>query len=325
MREITLRTNARGEECWIAVKGGKGSGVGGDVFHLHQHATGAGFLETRDELRKIAFGRDFESGAKYQCVPTAERDALAEQRREEEALQAEFRRAAVYKQYKQTNDQPNAFLASRGIDEQTLAETKWRTDRHGNAVFPHVREDGKFTGFERKHEGPALFSKSQRGVYIANLSCANPERIKVAEGGLDALSLYQLDTPEQRARTLYVSSGGNPAEDTARALRGLANRTGVRQVDLVYDQDDAGTRHTEVLKQLLAEQAPGLQVADRRDDYRMTEGEDPNDLLLRRHQQSQPPQAVPEQQDENPQSQAAPKPATAEEEMQETAAHRRSM
>ncbi|UUY09004.1 relaxase domain-containing protein [Pseudomonas sp. J452] len=325
MREITLRTNARGEECWIAVKGGKGSGVGGDVFHLHQHATGAGFLETRDELRKIAFGRDFESGAKYQCVPTAERDAQAEQRREQEALQAEFRRAVAYKQYKQTNDQSNAFLASRGIDEQTLAETKWRTDRHGNAVFPHVREDGKFTGFERKHDGPALFSKSQRGVYIANPGCTNPERIKVTEGGLDALSLYQLDTPEQRARTLYVSSGGNPAEDTARALRGLANRTGVRQVDLVYDQDDAGTRHTEVLKQLLAEQAPGLQVADHRDDYRMTEGEDPNDLLLRCHQESQPPQAVPEQQDESPQSQAAPKPATAEEEMQETAAHRRSM
>lgn len=325
MREITLRTNSRGEESWVAVKGGSGSGLGGDVFHLHQHATDTSFLETRDELRKIAFGRDFESGTRYKGVSTAERAALAEQRREQEALQAEFRRAAAYKQYQQANDQPNAFLASRGIDEQTLGETKWRTDRHGNAVFAHIREDGKFTGYERKKAGPPLFSKSARGVYVANPNCPNPERIKVAEGGLDAISLYQLDTPEQRARTLYVSSGGNPAEDTARALRGLAGRTGVRQVDLVYDRDDAGTRHTEVLKQLLAEQAPGLQVADRRDDYRMTEGEDPNDLLLRRHQQSQPPQAVPEQQDEIPQSQAVPKPATVEEEMQETAAHWRSM
>jgi len=323
MREITLRINARGEESWIAVKGGSGSGLGGDVFHLHQHATGASFLETRDELRKIASGRDFESGIKHQGTSTAERAALAEQRREREALHAEFRRAAAYKQYKQTSDHPNAFLASRGIDEQTLAETKWRTDRHGNAVFPHIREDGKFTGFERKQDGPALFSKSERGVYIANPGCEVPERIKVAEGGLDALSLYQLDTPEQRARTLYVSSGGNPADDTARALRGLADRTGARQVDLVYDRDEAGTRHTEALKQLLAEQTPGLQVSDRRGDYRMTEGEDPNDLLRRK--QSQPQQAVPDQQAESPQPPVAPKPATLEEVAQETPAQRRSM
>ncbi|MBE7373214.1 MobF family relaxase [Pseudomonas lopnurensis] len=323
MHEITLKSNARGEPSWVATKAGKGSGVGGDVFHLHQHATGASFLETRDELRKIAFGRDFESGIKYQGTPTAERAALAGQRREQEALQAEFRRAAAFKQYRQTTDQPNAFLASRGISEQALAETKWRTDRHGSAVFPHVREDGKFTGFERKQDGPALFSKSERGIYIANPSCVNPERIKVAEGGLDALSLYQLDTPEQRARTLYVSSGGNPADDTSRALRGLADRTVARQVDLVYDQDDAGTRHTEALKQLLAEQAPNLQVADRREDYKMADGEDPNDLL--RRQQSQPQQAESDQQAEAPQPPVAPKPAAVEEETQETPAQRRSM
>ena len=286
MREITLRVNARGEPSWIAVKGGAGSGLGGDVFHLHQHATGQSFFETRDELRKIAFGRDFEAGAQYQTAPTAERAARAEQLRQQEALQTEFRRAAAYKQYKQTSDHPNAFLISRGIDEQTLATTKWRTDRHGNAVFPHIREDGKFTGFERKKDGPALYSKSERGIYVANPNCPNPERIKVAEGGTDALSLYQMDTLEQRARTLYVSSGGNPADDTTRALRGLANRTGARQVDLVYDRDDAGTRHIEALTQLLAEQAPDLQVADRRDDYKMAEGEDPNDLLQR--QQNKP-------------------------------------
>ena len=158
-----------------------------------------------------------------------------------------------------------------------------------------------WVNFPSAPTGPALFSKSERGVYIANPSCENPKRIKVAEGGLDALSLYQLDTPEQRARTLYVSSGGNPADDTARALRGLANRTGARQVDLVYDRDEAGSRHTEALKQLLAEQAPDLQVADRRDDYKMAEGEDPNDLL--RRQQIKPAQVTPDrdQQEKIPQ------------------------
>ena len=301
MREITLKPNAKCEPSWVATKAGAGSGLGGDVFHLHQRSTGQSFLETRDELRKVAFNKDFEAGARYQGMSTAERDAKVQARIEAEALKKELRRRKAYEKYQETTAEPNRFLLARGITEQTLAETKSRTDRHGNAVFPHVREDGKFTGFERKQDGPALFSKSERGVYIANPSCENPKRIKVAEGGLDALSLYQLDTPEQRARTLYVSSGGNPADDTARALRGLANRTGARQVDLVYDRDEAGSRHTEALKQLLAEQAPDLQVADRRDDYKMAEGEDPNDLL--RRQQIKPAQVTPDrdQQEKIPQ------------------------
>lgn len=291
MREITLKPNAKGEPSWVATKAGMGSGLGGDVFHLHQHATGRSFLETRDELRKLAFNKGFDAGARYEGMSAAEREARIEKQRQAEVLKAEVRRAEAFRQYKRTLAEPNQFLLARGISEQTLAETKSRTDRHANAVFPHVREDGKFTGFERKKEGPALYSKSERGVYVANPSCANPERIKVSEGGLDALSLYQMDTPQQRALTLYVSSGGNPAEDTARALRGLANRTGARHVDLVYDRDEAGSRHTEALKQLLAEQAPSLQVADCRDDYKMSEGEDPNDLLQRH--QIKPVQASP--------------------------------
>ncbi len=281
MREITLKANAKGEPSWVATKAGQGSGLGGDVFHLHQHATGQTFLETRDELRKLAFNKEFDASARYQGMSDAQREARIQEQREAEALKAETRRAVAFRQYQSTSTEPNQFLLARGISEQTLAETKSRTDRHGNAVFPHVREDGKFTGFERKQDGPALFSKSERGIYVANPNCPNPERIKVAEGGTDALSLYQMDSPEKRARTLYVSSGGNPADDTAKALRGLSERTGAKKVELVYDRDEAGTGHTETLQKALAEKASHLQVEDRRGDYAMREGEDPNDLLRR--------------------------------------------
>ncbi len=281
MREITLKPNAKGEPSWVATKAGQGSGLGGDVFHLHQHATGQTFLETRDELRKLAFNKEFDASVRYQGMSNAQREARIQEQREAEALKAETRRAVAFRQYQSTSAEPNQFLLARGISEQTLAETKSRTDRHGNAVFPHVREDGKFTGFERKKDGPALYSKSERGIYVANPNCPNPERIKVAEGGTDALSLYQMDSPEKRARTLYVSSGGNPAEDTARALCGLSERTGAKKVDLVYDQDEAGTGHTETLQKALAEKASHLQVEDRRSDYGMQLGEDPNDLLRR--------------------------------------------
>lgn len=317
MREITLKPNSRGEPSWVATKAGNGSGLGGDVFHLHQHATGQSFLETRDELRKLAFIKTFDAGARYQGMNPAEREARIEQQRQGEMLKAEARRAEAFRQYQRTIAESNQFLLDRGISEQTLAETRSRTDRHGNAVFPHVREDGKFAGFERKQEGPALYSKSERGIYVANPNCANPERIKIAEGGLDALSLYQMDTPERRARTLYVSSGGNPADDTARALRGLAERTGAKQIDLVYDQDKAGSDHTENLKKLMAEKSPQLQVEDRRSDYGMREKEDPNDLLRRlqverqqnaeRTQQAQPtPAREVEQEKSATQNQAIP-------------------
>ncbi len=286
LREITLKPNAQGDSTWMATKGGKGSGLGGDVFHLHQKVTGKSFLESRDDLRKIAFNAEFEGGQKYEGMSTPEREAKIEQRRQDEALKTEARRAKVYGEYKKTSAEPNAFLLQRGVSDQTIAETKSRTDRHGNAVFPHVREDGKFAGFERKNEGKFLYSKSERGIYVANPGCENPDRIKSAESGLDALSLYQMDTPEQRARTLYVSTGGNPAADSAAALQGLAQRTGAKQVDMVYDRDKAGDGHTESLKKLLAEKNPELKVEDRRADYAMKEGEDPNDLLQRQQRES---------------------------------------
>lgn len=279
MREIVIKSK-EGSITWVS-NTGPDSKLGGDVFHLHQHSTGQSFLQARDTLRKFANNKEFEPGVSYEGMSTPEREAKIQARKEEEEIRKEFRRVAAYAEYKKTTAAPNQFLLARGISEQTLAETKSRTDHHGNAVFPHVREDGKFTGYERKKSGWTLYSSSDRGIYVANPSCANPERIKVAEGGLDALSLYQMDTPEQRSRTLYVSSGGNPAEDNALALRGLAERTGVQKIEMVYDRDEAGDEHTANLQKLMAEKSPRLQVEDRRSDYPMREGEDPNDLLRR--------------------------------------------
>lgn len=136
MREITIKPNSKGEPNWVATK----AGLGGDVFHLHQHATGQGFLDTRDALRKIAFNKTFYSRARCQGLSNAEREARIQEQCEAEALKAEARRALAFRQYQRTTAEPNLFLLARDISEQTLAQTKSRTDRDGNAVFPHVRE-----------------------------------------------------------------------------------------------------------------------------------------------------------------------------------------
>ncbi|HCF2449043.1 TPA: AAA family ATPase [Pseudomonas aeruginosa] len=320
MREIVIKSK-EGSITWVS-NTGPDSKLGGDVFHLHQHSTGQSFLQARDTLRKFANNKEFEPGVSYEGMSTPEREAKIQARKEEEEIRKEFRRVAAYAEYKKTTAAPNQFLLARGISEQTLAETKSRTDHHGNAVFPHVREDGKFTGYERKKSGWTLYSSSDRGIYVANPSCANPERIKVAEGGLDALSLYQMDTPEQRSRTLYVSSGGNPAEDNALALRGLAERTGVQKIEMVYDRDEAGDEHTANLQKLMAEKSPRLQVEDRRSDYPMREGEDPNDLLRRlQAERNQTAERTQDRTEANRTQQAQPTPARAADQSKPAAEH----
>lgn len=283
MREITIKPNARGEPSWVSVKGGAGSGLGGDVFHLHQRATGKNFLQTRDELRALAFGSTSSQPGLHRPFDDSTRAVRAAEAAKREAEQEEIRRGIAYVRYKQTSSAPNAFLKSRGISEQTLAETKCRTDRYGNAVFVHERADGKFTGYERKKNGPPLYSKSQRGIYVANPQVESPTEIQVAEGGLDALSLYQIASRGERACTLYVSSAGNPAADTAKAIAGLAQRRHIEQVSFAYDRDSAGDSHTETLRKLLAEHAPHLKTRDVRGELDLREGEDPNDLLKRIH------------------------------------------
>lgn len=282
MHEIILKTGSAGELTWIAVKAGQGSKLGGDIFHLHQHFSQSTFLEARDALRQIAFGTTHTSVDDFKAISDQARPKRIAETKAKEAEQEEIRRGLAYAIYKKSTRCTNAFLTSRGISEKTLAETQWRTDNYGNAVFVHERADGKFTGFERKKNGPPLYSKSLRGIYVANPS-SKPTAVKicVSEGGLDALSLYQLASPEDRARTIYVSSAGNPAIDTAKALIGLAERVRLQKIELAYDNDNAGNQHTQQLTNLLQQLAPSLHVCDIRAEIGMVEGEDPNDVLKR--------------------------------------------
>ena len=97
MREIVIKSKG-GSITWVS-NTGYDSKLGGDVFHLHQHSTGQGFLQARDALRKFADNKEFEAGVSYEGMSTPEREAKIQARKEEEEIRKEFRRVAVVAVY----------------------------------------------------------------------------------------------------------------------------------------------------------------------------------------------------------------------------------
>ncbi|MFU6844183.1 toprim domain-containing protein [Pseudomonas aeruginosa] len=161
-----------------------------------------------------------------------------------------------------TRSRGNSYLFSRGFTPETLAATSWTSGRYGNALFAHRGSDGRYIGHEKRGvnsktgEKVHLFSESDRGIYIANPKASMATEIKVSEGGIDALALYQLATTDERPGALFTSTGGNPGPDSVAALVGLADRLGITDVSLVYDRDEAGDRHTLKMLEALREHAP---------------------------------------------------------------------
>lgn len=290
MREIVLST--KGDGSWISSKSYQQKGLGGDVFNLRMKATGESFADAHRALYRMAYGQEPErsAGASRSARQTAQQPQMSDAERAAkaaaDAAQAaearEANRLAAHTQYQAAVRRPNAFLESRGITQQTLAETYWRTDRRDNAIFVHEDAAGRFAGFEKKNARFGQFSSSERGIYVANGKIERPTEIRVSEGGLDALSGYQLASRIEQQSVLFASTGGNPAEDNLRALVGLAERRGVTQISLAYDHDKAGDAHTATMRDLLAQHAPHLTVRDVRHEMGLEQGEDPNDLLQRR-------------------------------------------
>lgn len=293
MREIVLST--KGDGSWISSKSYQQKGLGGDVFNLRMKAAGENFSDAHRALYRMAYGQEPErsAGASRSARQTAQQPQMSDAERAAkaaaDAAQAaearEANRLAAHAQYRAAARRPNAFLESRGISPETLANTYWRTDRRDNAIFVHEDAAGRFAGFEKKSGGFGQFSASERGIYVANGKIEQAREIRVSEGGLDALSAYQLASRAEQRSVLFASTGGNPAHDNLAALVGLAERRQVTQISLAYDHDKAGDAHTATMRDLLAQHAPHLTVRDVRREMGLEQGEDPNDLLQRRQRE----------------------------------------
>lgn len=292
---------------WYARKAGrqdKAAGdhsVGGDIFKLHQHAMGGSFVQAKDAVRDFANGKLPSLG-----ITEAEQKQLDQQRAaqmqakaEEEARRIEAgTNRAKFEIGTQMTRRDTYLGPIRGISPEVLAETSWRTNKHGSAVFPHIGADLKVCGYEyRGHDlvggdgepkkNRGFSSNTYKGIYVANplrpsAPRPTPTEICLTEAGVDTLSAYQMATPVERQRTFYVGVTGEPGDGMIPALKAFAEQHGIQRFSLAFDHDAGGDNHTRKIEHKLRQAMPDAVIEDVREQMGLLPDEDPNTALLRR-------------------------------------------
>lgn len=286
--EFFVRKNPDGYAWWK-----RDGGDRGDIFKLYQHERGGSFVDAK---------RAVEDFADKKSTPIS-RESLAERQKQHEiavqaAAEKNAERLAQGTQKAQRTlglmgRRDTRYLESRGVSPEVLAETRWKTNTHGSAVFPHYDADRNICGYEYrgydyqdKETGKTMQAKgfttdTEKGIYIANGRCANPTEIRFCEGGVDTLSVYQLATPEERQRILFVGTAGKTGQNTEAAIKALAERNNITTFSMAYDRDKGGEDLTAEREQRLREAFPEAQIRDVREALGMQQGEDANELLCR--------------------------------------------
>lgn len=293
---------------WYARKAGmqgKAAGdhsVGGDIFKLHQHAKGGSFVQAKDAVRDFAGGKLASSG-----ISEAEQKQLDQQREAQIQAKAEqeARRIEVgtnrAKFAIRTMTRRDTYLGpARGISPEVLAETSWRTNKHGSAVFPHIGSDLRVCGYEYRGHDPidqdceaekkknrGFSSNTHKGIYVANpirpsAPRPTPTEICLTEAGVDTLSAYQMAAPEERQRTFYIGITGEPGDGMIAALKAFAEQYGIQRFSLAFDHDAGGDNLTRKIGLKIRQAMPEAVIEDVREQIGLLPGEDHNTALLRR-------------------------------------------
>lgn len=296
--EIIIRVEIGGDrQMWW----NRDCGQWGDAFALYQHE----FPGTRFQDAKVFVNRFAGSPENLEAV---QRLPSREGRQREAEQRAEDLRQATEEARRHLGlmGRKDRYLeAERGIMPAVLAETRWKSNRYGSAVFPHHNAQGEVCGYEyrgvqrtgddeKQFKG---FSKdTQKGVYVANPQCREPGAICFSEGGVDTLSVYQLTAPEDRQRIKFLGTAGEPGPNTQEAVAAVIEKYGTRRFLLAYDNDQGGDKLTADRRAWLLERYPDAQIEDVREQLGMQRGEDPNKVVLRlREYEVQRRQAEPEQ------------------------------
>jgi hypothetical protein len=114
-----------------------------------------------------------------------------------------------------------------------------RTDRRGNAVFPHFDVAG-LCGYEIKNCGFTGFAAGgKKGLWFSH-TAPGDRRLVLTESAIDALS-YAALFPDAEDRTRYASLGGKPnATQPSLVQSTMARLPEGAEIVAAFDADDAG-------------------------------------------------------------------------------------
>lgn len=281
--EIIIRVEAGGDrQMWW----NRDSGQWGDAFALHQREyPGTRFRDAKAAVNRFAGSP--ENLEAVQHLPSREN-----RQRQTEPRPEDLRRATeeARRQLGLMGRRDRYLEAERGITPEVLAETRWKSNRYGSAVFPHHNAEGDVCGYEyrgvqrtcddeKQFKG---FSKdTQKGVYVANPQCCDVQAVCFSEGGVDTLSVYQITASEDRQRIKFLGTAGEPGSNTQEAVAAVIEKYGTRRFLLAYDNDQGGDKLTADRRTWLLERYPDAQIEDVREELGMRRGEDPNQVVLR--------------------------------------------
>lgn len=148
---------------------------------------------------------------------------------------------------------------SRALSPQTLASDRFkgtfRVDERQNAVFAYRDGTGAIVGTERRNRPSPGSNRSFKvytagaapGIWTSNHSPADT-RLVVVESPIDAMSHYELLSPEDQAVTRYIAlRSGCSKEDMQQAI---ASMPAGAEIVAACDNDDQGRLYNELVGNL---------------------------------------------------------------------------
>lgn len=228
--KIVVATGQNGHGIYFSVRDDRDNG---SIIDFVQKRTGASLGQTRKALRPWINGA--EAPPPQQRQPPPEPKPVPTSRDRQQVILAYAKTEPV---------QHHTYLASRGIEDSTLADPRFsgmvRQDTRGNAIFPHHDSEG-LAGYELKNNGFTGFARGGiKAIWHSN-NLATAKRVVIVESAIDGLSHAQLcKNPD----TAYVSIGGQLSDRQNALLRRVFERTTSREreteIVIATDNDPAG-------------------------------------------------------------------------------------
>ncbi len=220
--KIVVATGQNGHGIYFSVRDDRDNG---SIIDFVQKRTGASLGQTRKALRPWIDG--------------AEVSPQQQRHPEPKPVPTSRDRQQVILAYAKTEPvQHHAYLASRGIEDSTLADPRFvgmvRQDTRGNAIFPHHDSEG-LAGYELKNNGFTGFARGGTKAIWHSNNLAIAKRVVIVESAIDGLSHAQLHKNPDSA---YVSIGGQMSEHQQTLLRRVFERATNREAEIVIATDN---------------------------------------------------------------------------------------
>ena len=155
----------------------------------------------------------------------------------------------------------------RALSRDIIGLFDVRIDEQGFGCFQHTNEKGQICGWERKcRPDPVKMAENPKAekarttqfldggskrLFITHIEPNDPvKRIVVTESAIDAMSHAQMF---MGPREIYVSHGGNPSKEAFAQLKDLLHTHPNAQLFLAHDNDEAGDRMAQRVKDLAPE------------------------------------------------------------------------